>query len=61
MLSLSQYLQMFTDHIEKYTISAVPENLYAPVNYILSLEGKRIRPILTLISADIFSGSPKRH
>lgn len=60
MLSLSQYHQMFTDHIEKYTISAVPENLYAPVNYILSLEGKRIRPILTLISADIFSGSPKK-
>jgi len=60
MLSLSQYHQMFTDHIEKYTVSAVPENLYAPVNYILSLEGKRIRPILTLISADIFSGSPKK-
>jgi geranylgeranyl diphosphate synthase type II len=51
---------MFTDHIEKYTVSAVPENLYAPVNYILSLEGKRIRPILTLISTDIFSGSPKK-
>ena len=56
MLSLSQYHQMFTDHIEKYTISAVPKNLYSPVNYILSLEGKRIRPILTLISTDIFSG-----
>ena len=60
MLSLSQYHQMFTDHIEKYTVSAVPKNLYAPVNYILSLEGKRIRPILTLISTDIFSGSPKK-
>jgi len=60
MLSLSQYHQMFTDHIEKYTISAVPKNLYSPVNYILSLEGKRIRPILTLISTDIFSGSPKK-
>jgi geranylgeranyl diphosphate synthase type II len=51
---------MFTDHLEKYTVNAVPENLYAPVNYILSLEGKRIRPILTLISTDIFSGSPKK-
>ena len=60
MLSLSQYHQMFTDHIEKYTISAVPENLYAPVNYILSLEGKRIRPILTLVSTDVFSGSAKK-
>ena len=60
MLSLSQYHQMFADHLEKYTVNAVPKNLYAPVNYILSLEGKRIRPILTLISTDIFSGSPKK-
>ena len=60
MLSLSQYHKMFTDHIKKYTISAVPENLYAPVNYILSLEGKRIRPILTLISTDLFSGSTEK-
>ena len=60
MLSLSQYHQMFTDHLEKYTVNAVPKNLYAPVNYILSLEGKRIRPILTLVSTDIFSGSAKK-
>ncbi|MAU25725.1 MAG: polyprenyl synthetase [Flavobacteriaceae bacterium] len=60
MLSLSQYHQMFADHLEKYTVNAVPKNLYAPVNYILSLEGKRIRPILTLISTDIFSGPPKK-
>ena len=60
MLSLSQYHQMFADHLEKYTVNAVPKNLYAPVNYILSLEGKRIRPILTLISSDIFSGPPKK-
>ena len=60
MLSLSQYHQMFADHLEKHTVNAVPKNLYAPVNYILSLEGKRIRPILTLISTDIFSGPPKK-
>ncbi len=60
MLSLSQYHQMFTDHLEKYTVNAVPKNLYAPVNYILNLEGKRIRPILTLVSTDIFSGSAKK-
>ena len=60
MLSLSQYHQMFADHLEKYTVNAVPKNLYDPVNYILNLEGKRIRPILTLISADIFSGPPQK-
>ncbi len=44
MLSLSEYHKMFTEHLEKYTVSSVPENLYAPVHYILSLGGKRIRP-----------------
>ena len=60
MLSLSEYHKMFTEHLAKYTVSSVPENLYAPVHYILSLGGKRIRPILTLVSTDIFSGSPAK-
>lgn len=31
-----------------------PENLYAPITYILSLSGKRIRPLLVLLGADLF-------
>ena len=56
MRSIADYHKMFSDHLGQYTVSAVPENLYAPVNYILSLGGKRIRPVLTLATADIFSG-----
>ena len=37
-----------------------PKNLYEPVEYILQLGGKRIRPILTLMAADIFSGEFKQ-
>lgn len=33
-----------------------PINLYEPIGYILKLEGKRIRPILTLMSCDLFNG-----
>ncbi|MEN8879767.1 MAG: polyprenyl synthetase family protein, partial [Polaribacter sp.] len=36
-----------------------PKNLYEPVDYILKLGGKRIRPVLTLMAADIFGGSSK--
>jgi geranylgeranyl diphosphate synthase type II len=36
-----------------------PSNLYDPVSYILTLKGKRLRPILTLMAADIFSDSYK--
>ncbi len=36
-----------------------PQNLYNPVSYFLSLEGKRIRPILTMLSCDLFDGNYK--
>lgn len=31
-----------------------PEGLYQPIGYILGLGGKRIRPVLTMIAADLF-------
>lgn len=33
-----------------------PVNLYNPINYILSLGGKRVRPLLTLLAVDLFEG-----
>jgi geranylgeranyl diphosphate synthase, type II len=35
-----------------------PENLYSPVSYTLSLGGKRIRPLLALLSNEMFGGNP---
>ncbi|RMG70796.1 MAG: polyprenyl synthetase family protein [Bacteroidetes bacterium] len=35
-----------------------PENLYAPMVYILGMKGKRIRPILTLLAYQAVSGRP---
>lgn len=32
-----------------------PANLYDPIRYILQIGGKRIRPLLTLMAADLFS------
>lgn len=34
-----------------------PENLYQPIKYILSLAGKRIRPQLVILGADLFGCS----
>lgn len=33
-----------------------PRNLYDPIEYIMSLGGKRMRPILVLMSCDLFDG-----
>src|SRR5438128_2325813 len=47
----SQVISEFPEH---------PKNLYQPVNYFLNLGGKRIRPLLTLISADCFNADLKK-
>ena len=36
-----------------------PGELYAPIAYILSLGGKRVRPLLTLMACDLFGGNTK--
>ncbi|GLB52566.1 isoprenyl synthetase [Neptunitalea chrysea] len=59
MQTLSQYREAFLSHLEERINATEPENLYAPMHYILGIGGKRLRPILTLMTADIFSGDFK--
>lgn len=44
----------FLTYLKKQTFQEDPENLYAPINYILHLGGKRIRPVLALAAAELF-------
>lgn len=37
-----------------------PKNLYEPISYILQLGGKRLRPVLTLLTCDLFGGDSKK-
>lgn len=50
------YQKSFLSYLERFTKERHPESLYAPINYILNLGGKRLRPVLTLMTADIFGG-----
>ncbi len=59
MEQLVKYNQLFTEYLEQNTGIPEPKNLYEPIQYILNLGGKRIRPILTLMGADIFGLSPE--
>lgn len=54
MLSIKQYQEQFLIYLEKQKIVKEPENLYLPIDYILQLGGKRMRPVLTLMSAEVF-------
>ncbi len=42
--------------LEEYT---TPPELYAPVRYVLEAKGKRIRPILVLLAAEVVGGERK--
>lgn len=57
---IMNYQEIFSDYIEKQKIGRNPENLYEPIQYILSLGGKRIRPVLTLMACDIFGKDVKK-
>lgn len=54
-------LDLFSDCLEKYRRTIAknsPAELYQPENYILSLGGKRLRPVLTLAGCDLFGKDP---
>ncbi|MCF4100308.1 polyprenyl synthetase family protein [Gillisia sp. M10.2A] len=60
MLSISQYREAFLDHLSAKIKTKEPVNLYEPITYILQLGGKRLRPVLVLMSAEIFDTSYKK-
>ena len=54
MQNIEAYQKSFIKYLEDFAIEREPVNLYEPVNYILKLGGKRLRPVLTIMTADIF-------
>ncbi|MEM7085162.1 MAG: polyprenyl synthetase family protein [Bacteroidota bacterium] len=51
---LINYSNALTNRLEEAVRLKEPIQLYEPVKYILSLGGKRLRPVLTLMTADFF-------
>lgn len=62
MSAYEKHLQLFNSHLEDYKTEVnlrSPRELYEPEHYILSLGGKRLRPLLALISCDLFGKAPQ--
>lgn len=60
MLIIEQYRDEFAEFLKENVTKTKPATLYEPMYYILNLGGKRIRPILTMLSADIFGVNHKK-
>jgi geranylgeranyl diphosphate synthase type II len=52
-------LNKLEDHITSHTFGESPLELYDPISYILSLGGKRIRPLLSLLAYGLYSKNPE--
>ena len=54
---LETYGQRIEKEINSYSFPLKPSNLYDPLRYFMTLGGKRMRPMLTLMSAKLFGKS----
>ncbi len=51
---IEKHLQSINEYLAEAITSKKPENLYTPIEYVLSFGGKRIRPVLTMLACEIF-------
>lgn len=54
MFTASELLERINSHITGLRFSRSPQGLYAPVSYVLSMGGKRIRPVLMLMAYNLY-------
>jgi len=60
MHSISQYQELVSTHFQELSLLKEPINLYEPIVYILSLGGKRLRPVLTIMATEVFDVDYKK-
>ena len=55
MYTFTTLLSRIESEVNTLQFTCPPQSLYSPIEYILSLGGKRIRPALTLLACNIYS------
>ena len=58
MHTLKTLQDLFLEALNKQSFTGYPPSLYEPVDYIMHLGGKRVRPVLALIACDLFGKNP---
>ena len=53
---IEDYISYIESKLVNINLPSQPVNLYEPITYFLKLGGKRIRPVLTLLSTELFGG-----
>ena len=59
MMTSEEILRVVNEGLESLAYDRKPASLYEPIRYVLSLGGKRIRPVLMLLSYNLFKEHPE--
>jgi len=54
MLQFEDALSIVNEEIRRISYPNQPKNLYEPIDYLLSLKGKKVRPALTLLACNLY-------
>ncbi len=60
MNSIKIFQEKIEAELKKIQYGTNPKELYEPIEYIMSLGGKRMRPVLVLTACDLFDGNPDK-
>lgn len=59
MLKSEEILSIVNEAIQSLPFNRQPTSLYEPVRYVLSIGGKRMRPVLMLLAYNLFKDNPQ--
>ncbi len=60
MYTSTEILNLVNQFIDQLPYDRCPASLYDPIKYVLSLGGKRIRPVLMLLAYNLYKEDPER-
>jgi len=55
MIEYSERIAAIEQHLSQWEFPAEPTNLYDPLRYFIAIGGKRIRPLFTVLSAELYN------
>ena len=58
--SSDHFLQLVNNYLDQLPYDRRPQSLYDPIQYVLSIGGKRIRPILMLLAYNLYQEDPEK-
>ena len=60
MNKIEKYQQLINQEIKNLQLGQEPVEVYDPINYMLSIGGKRLRPLLVILAYEMLQSNPEK-